>query len=126
MNYPSVELSDRQVASVARGFAEAILESSTIVYACSIMPDHVHLVIGERGNPMDQIIARLKSKATKQLNAEGIHPLHGEHTPWARSYWTVYLDDEEDVRRAMDYVEGNPVREGRSRQEWSFVSSLEC
>src|SRR3990172_1751119 len=96
--YPAVRLSMRQVEATARGFAQASSEADTRVYACAIMPDHVHLVIGERGQDMDNLVGRFKSRATKQLQAEEIHPLNGKHTPWARSYWKVYLDDDEDVR----------------------------
>jgi hypothetical protein len=34
----------------------------------------------------------------------------------------VYLWTDEDVRRAIDYVERNPVRHRKPRQHWSFVA----
>ena len=42
-------------------------------------------------------------------------------SPWARGCWTVYLDNEEAVRRAILYVEQNPVKDGLRPQKWSFV-----
>lgn len=34
----------------------------------------------------------------------------------------VYLDTEEAVEDAIRYVEENPLREGKRRQQWSFVT----
>jgi hypothetical protein len=31
------------------------------------------------------------------------------------------LDDNGDIARAIRYVEKNPVKEGKRRQQWSFV-----
>jgi hypothetical protein len=35
----------------------------------------------------------------------------------------VFLDSDEDIRRAIRYVEENPVKEGKPRQLWSFVTA---
>jgi hypothetical protein len=42
-------------------------------------------------------------------------------SPWARKWWKVFLDDEEDILRAIRYVERNPRKEGKPPQRWSFV-----
>jgi len=34
----------------------------------------------------------------------------------------VFLDSEEAIEAAIRYVEENPVREGKRRQNWSFVT----
>ena len=58
---------------------------------------------------------------------EGIHPLarftmEGERFPkcWMRGEWKVFLDPE-DVTRAIRYVENNPLKEGKKKQEWTFI-----
>jgi hypothetical protein len=43
---------------------------------------------------------------------------------FARGEWKVYLDTEEEVRRAIAYVEENPLKEGKRRQRWGFVGGL--
>ena len=40
---------------------------------------------------------------------------------WARGQWKVYLDDEEAIENAIQYVEANPGKEGKPPQKWSFV-----
>ena len=42
-------------------------------------------------------------------------PLWGEHG------WNVYLESVAAVERAIRYVGDNPLKEGKKRQNWSFV-----
>ena len=75
-----------------------------------------------------QIVAHLKGRATQQLRAEGIHPF--EHYPrdngslptmWAGRYWKVFIDNDEHYEKAIEYVEKNPKKEGKKRQQGNFV-----
>jgi hypothetical protein len=63
---------------------------------------------------------------------EGLHPF--AHLPakdgrppkcFAQGQWSVYLDTVDDVLRAVRYVEENPLKEGKPRQRWGFVSALD-
>jgi hypothetical protein len=45
-------------------------------------------------------------------------------TCWARGEWKVYLREEE-IPRAIEYVEQNPPKEGKPKQNWSFVNKYE-
>ena len=71
----------------------------------------------------------LKGAATRQLINAECHPLAryaamGERPPrmWAEHEWKVYLDSEEAIETAIDYVEQNPIREDKPQQHWSFVT----
>ena len=44
---------------------------------------------------------------------------------WAAKLWKLYLDSEADIARAVAHVENNPVKEGKPRQEWSFVTRFQ-
>lgn len=75
-----------------------------------------------------EIAVSQKGSRIAAPTAEGQHPLadHREAdgtipSPWARRGWPVYLDHDAAVRRAIAYVEQNPVREGKPLQRWSFV-----
>jgi len=118
-----------QARAVARGFATYFKRTGLPVWACSIMPDHVHLVTGKPDMKVEQLVIQLKGEATQALEREGIHPLaaykaEGQRVPkcWARGEWKVFLDPE-DVPRAIRYVQENPLREGKKQQHWSFVSA---
>jgi hypothetical protein len=74
-----------------------------------------------------------KGEATERLIAEGIHPF-GEwprkngRLPkcFARGEWKVYLDSIQEIRRAIAYVENNPLKEGKRRQRWSFITTFDA
>jgi REP element-mobilizing transposase RayT len=90
------------------------------------MPDHVHVVAGRHAHTPRRIAGHLKTRATQALSAAGLHPMRDVAreplpTPWVRKCWKVYLETKQDVRRAIAYVEENPVKMGFKRQSWSFV-----
>jgi len=121
---PAVLFDDEQIRAVSQGFAEYAERSSLTIVACAILPDHVHLVLANHRLDPEQLAIQLKGAATRQLSRAGIHPFAAEGRPakcFARGAWKVFLDTEEDVRRAIRYVDDNPVKEGRSPQRWDFV-----
>lgn len=132
LKYPAVHLTGEQARAVGNGFANSVEKSGFTIWACSIMPDHVHLVIARHGFNVEQIVNLLKGDATRQLSREGLHPLAkyarpGERppTPWAERKWKVFLDSEDAIDEAIRYVENNPVEEGLPRQKWTFVTPFQ-
>ena len=128
LRYPPVRFTGRQAQLVGLGFSRAVEQSGYCVFAGSIMPEHVHLVIGSHEREVERIVGHLKANATLELATAGAHPFRGERfangrlpTPWGRRCWKVFLNNDVAVRRAMEYVEDNPVKEGMNRQRWSFV-----
>jgi REP element-mobilizing transposase RayT len=98
------------------------------VYAFSILPEHVHLVLGRYRYSVETMVRLLKAEATTELIRDGRHPLarcrapNGSlPSPWARKRWKVFLDNDADVVRAVRYVEENPSKEGKRPQRCSFV-----
>ena len=103
--------------------------SNYTIWACSILPEHTHLVIARHIYRSEQIANLLKGAATSQLMKERCHPLAayakpGKRPPrmWAEHEWRVYLDSEEAIDDAIQYVENNPDKEEKPKQVWSFVS----
>ena len=124
----AVRFNGLQARAIGRGFARYAERSGSSILACAILPDHVHLVVSQPRIGLPQLAVQLKGEATAQLIAEGLHPF--AHLPlrkgrppkcFARGQWKVYLDSEDDVYRAIAYVENNPLKEGLRRQRWSFV-----
>jgi len=127
LKHPAVVLTGVQARAVGRGFAKYVQRSGVPVWACSIMPDHVHLVVGPPKIKVEQLVIQLKGDATQALLNESLHPfgelreVNGRPPKcFARGEWKVYLDPE-DVYRAIEYVENNPIKEGKPAQRWSFV-----
>jgi len=132
LKYPPVQLNGLQARAVAIGVAKVCPKISLKIYAFAIMPDHFHLVVREHSFAPDELIACLQRAATRELNREGLHPLQDfPHpngklpSPWAAKGWNVFLDKSNDMRRAIAYVEQNPLKAGLRRQHWSFVVPYE-
>jgi REP element-mobilizing transposase RayT len=128
LKYPEVAFNGKQALSVAKGFVAAIEESNYLILACSILPQHIHLVIGPHGTDIRRIVGHLKGRATQRLAADGLHPLANFRekdgtlpSAWARNSWVVYMFSEEHLLQAIRYVNQNPLKEGKKRQNWSFV-----
>jgi REP element-mobilizing transposase RayT len=128
LKYPAVQFDGRQALAISRGFAAAIVEHGYRMFACSILPDHVHVVVARCDRPIERVVTHMKVKATLQLNSEHRHPLGSfidrrgiPPTPRAAKCWKCYLDDNRDIARAIRYVEANPAKEGKRHQQWSFV-----
>lgn len=128
LKYPPVVLTGVQARAVARGFSDYVLRSDSQVWACAILPDHVHLVVGRLHIPVGRWVIQMKGYAHHQLEEEGLHPQSAYRTAsgrapkcFARGHWTAYLEPG-DVWGAIEYVENNPVKEGKRRQTWGFVT----
>jgi len=121
MRHPSVAFSGRQALAAGRGFARACRESGYVVHACSVLPEHVHMVIARHERDVERIVGHLKTRATQRLKADGLW-FEDARPVWAEACWRVYLNAADDVRQAVTYVEVNPDKEGKPRQRWSFVT----
>ena len=86
-----------------------------------VMPNHVHALIKVGDTPMSKIIQNWKSivavKANKLLKRTGNF--------WQLDYWDTFMRDEEQKRKAIHYIENNPVKAKlcRSSEEWPFSST---
>ena len=125
---PAVHLSGIQARAVGRGFAEYSADSGLSIWACAILPDHIHLVLGRHRLKVEQLAIQLKGAASRHPISEGIHPFGDYAMPhdtppkcFAVVEWKVYLTSDEDIERSVKYVELNPLKEGKPLQHWKFV-----
>lgn len=129
LKHPPVVLNGKQAWAVANGFAQQVRISGYSIWACSILPQHTHLVIARHRYRVEQIANLLKGAAARSLLKEGVHPFGDMKSRknaklpgfWARHQWKVYLDSEEAIENAIAYVMDNPVKEGKRPQHWSWV-----
>jgi REP element-mobilizing transposase RayT len=104
---------------IAKSLEAAIVEHQYTCYACAIMPDHVHLLIRKHKHQAEEMLENLQNASRLQLCSEGMRP--ADHPVWGGPGWKVFLDSPTDIRRAIRYIEGNPVRWRLPRQTWPFV-----
>ena len=127
--YPPVALNGHQALSVANGFRQKSESSDYAIWACATLPQHTHLVIGRHQYKVEQIANLLKGTATRELIEDKRHPLSkyattGKRPPgmWARHQWKVYLDSEQAIEDAINYVIENPIKEGKPPQTWKWIT----
>lgn len=128
LKYEPVVINGRQALSIAKGFAKAIRKNGYAVYACAIMPNHVHMVIGRHRYKVEQVVNLLKGAATRRLVEDGLHPQArfaepdgSIPSPWVQELRKAFLFDARDVRRKVKYVNDNPVEAGLRPQSWGFL-----
>jgi REP element-mobilizing transposase RayT len=119
LKHAPISFTGLQARAVGQGFAHYLDRAGIDVWACSILPKHVHMVIGRHKFDVEYIVNQLKGHATRRLMAEQVHP--EAPRAWARGMWKVFLNDADDIDRAVRYVENNPLKEGLLPQRWAFV-----
>src|SRR5260221_8961457 len=62
---PAVVLNGLQVRAVGIGFCKYFARAKFPVWACAILPDHVHLVVGPPGMNVEQLVIQVKRAATE-------------------------------------------------------------
>jgi REP element-mobilizing transposase RayT len=120
LQFPVIRFDREQFADIAAAFAETISNRPYTCYACAIMPDHVHMAIRKHRDSAEQMIEKLQNESREYLQKNGVVP--AVHPVWTLKGWHVFLDLPADVRSCIRYVEGNPMKEGLTRQEWPFVT----
>ena len=122
---PPVLFDGQQALAIANGFATACRDSEYVPRAFSILPDHTHGIVQRHPHLAEHIVGHLKSAATRQLRAEGLHPFDdgGQRIPtvWAEGCWKRFLNSGDEMMQAIRYVNNNPLKEGKKRQNWHFV-----
>src|SRR4051812_13592417 len=104
------------------GFREVLEKWGLRMWGLSVLRTHVHAVVSRCEKGEEMLMNQLKGRASQALVKRDMHPFQEEYDPkgvrvsmWARRGWAVYLDTWADVRRAVGYVEGNPMKEGLGR-----------
>ncbi len=125
---PAVLFDGHQAKAAAVAFGQLLDELRIACWACTALPDHVHLVVGPSGIDSSTLCERLKGRATRALVDAGLHPFLADKDEdgqvpkcWQKKEWTVFKYDPTAVRRAITYVEDNPLKEGKRKQVWHFV-----
>jgi REP element-mobilizing transposase RayT len=128
LKYRPVLFTGVQAKAVGDGIGDYVRRNGLVVWACSILPDHLHLVVARYRYDVETIVEQLKGAATRRLLKEGLHPLavycRTDGRPpscWGRGSRHDFLDMPSKIRQKILYAEGNPLNEGKPRQRWSFV-----
>lgn len=105
------------------------------IYACVILPDHIHMILQPANiKEYPKIIFAIKyhfSRHLKNNGGIGIPPYisnskikKGENGIWQRRYWEHTIINEKDLYRHLDYIHYNPLKHGyvKMPKDWKFSS----
>ena len=109
--------------------------------AWCVMPNHVHVLVDVRGWPLWKMVQNWKIRAENQTRrallaerralsrqvsaADTNEPGRCPAFQWQREYWDTFMRDEDQERKAIDYIENNPVKARLcgSKEQWLFSSA---
>lgn len=127
--YQPVVLNGVQAREVGHAFQMQTTRSGFVIVAGAILPTHVHMVVLRHRYRVEQVVNLLKGAATRRLAELAMHPFQqivdGRPSPWERELRKVFLFSPGAIEEKIRYVEDNPVKEGKPKQTWSFVSRYE-
>jgi REP element-mobilizing transposase RayT len=100
---PAVYLTREQAAALLEQFQETARHRGWELLAVSILPNHVHLIVGVNGDPDPASLLRdFKSYGSRRLNR--LWPIPASRTWWAESGSRRILRTDEYRFQAMQYV----------------------
>ena len=120
--------------TLRRAFVSVRRDTPFEMFACVLLPDHLHclwtLPDGDDDFPIRG--ANIKRLFTKEFLAGGGRSLpvstnragHRERGVWQARYWEHRIRDEKDWFRHRDYIHLNPVKHGLAREprHWPWSS----
>lgn len=91
------------------------------VLAWVVMPNHAHVLVEIWQTPLAKVLQNWKSITAVEANKI----LRREGTFWQPEYWDRFMRDEAQVRKAIRYIENNPVKASlcRTPEAWPFGSA---
>jgi len=78
------------------------------LYGYAIMPDHVHIILRNNAVDVTQIMRAIKSKLVTNLIQDQLWSGH----LWQDRFHDRILHSPTELKRALNYVQNNPVRAG--------------
>jgi REP element-mobilizing transposase RayT len=113
---PPFYITDATRPLVASGFQKVIDRLKIVVPACAIMNDHVHIIVYRSKYKIEYLVNQLKGSATKEMNLKG--------SVWTRGCWKVFINDEETLNAAVEYILANPANSHLPPQSWNFITPV--
>lgn len=120
LKHPILSFDADQIVTLADAFARVVVQKKYTVWACAIMPDHVHVLVRKHRYHAEEMIADFQGESRLAMIRRDDVP--GEHPLWGGHGWKVFQDSPDDVKRTIRYINDNPVNYRIPRQNWTFVT----
>jgi REP element-mobilizing transposase RayT len=121
--HPRILFDDAQIETISLAFSGTVQRRHYTCYACAVLPDHVHLVIRAHRDKAETMICELQRSSRLALYDAGTVAF--DHPVWTERGWKVFLYTPDEIRTRIQYVEQNPIKDGRPAQHWPFVTKYD-
>lgn len=121
LNYRRFWIDDAKRQAIGNAIARIVDERKYTVWACAIPSNHVHMVIRRHRDDALALwheVADASCKTLREFSEVG-----PDHPVWSTRPYKVFLRTPDEVRGRIEYVNGNPAKEGLSAQRYDFVQS---
>jgi REP element-mobilizing transposase RayT len=108
--------------AIGDAFGQVIANRYT-VWACAICKNHAHLCIRAHRDPAEIMWSCLTDAGRKVIRR--FADVDPEHEVWTRAPYTVFCYTPEDIGDRIEYINGNPLKEGLPPQAWPFVQAYD-
>jgi REP element-mobilizing transposase RayT len=115
-----VHFTGRQALDVALAIRDLVEEYNVVIWACAVMPNHVHLLAARHTLTPTKIVAACRARASRRLHDADQWP--ADRPIWGKGKWTVDLETPPDARTRIAYINRDPSEAGLPAQRWSFVT----
>jgi REP element-mobilizing transposase RayT len=123
MHKDAVVLSGVELPLVATTFGSAVAERGWTVYAATIQPTHVHLVFAPMTDEIKTVIAMLKYRsAAAVLKLRRTMLEEVGRSLWTEGRFPVFIEDEQYLRNAIEYVRRHNRRAGRADDPYPWIT----
>jgi REP element-mobilizing transposase RayT len=109
---------DSRIADIVAGAVTHFDESRYLLFAWSVMPNHVHVVL-KAHERIDRILHSWKSLSAKEANKL----LNRQGTFWQEDYFDHTIRDPREFEETIRYVADNPAKAGLTDWPWVKVYS---
>jgi REP element-mobilizing transposase RayT len=122
--HPVLTFDDEEINLVGKMIGEEIAARGYTCYACTVMPDHVHLLIRRHRDKAEQMIECFQAKTRAALIEQGKRAI--THPVWAAGPgWKGFINMRADFEREIIYIRQNPEKIGKPEQKWPFVKKYD-
>lgn len=123
LNYAPIWFDDAKRQAIADAFANVVASQRYTVWACAIHSNHAHLCVRRHRDDAVTMMKHLSDVSRDVMRRFG--DVADNHPVWSQRPYKVFLKTPEDVRRCIDYIRLNPVKEGLGEQIFPFVTAYD-